>query len=1196
FVGIFFLYCLVFSGSQVAYGQTPAMPADPVRPVLNLQGPAGYTFALGFAGTPNRIYAAGTGKTVDLWDLERNPDGSIRTAVMAESIRWPVSRGNVGLVNAVALSAQGKWLAVGGSSTFGKNSDLAVFDIAANKLISALPESRLNPDPNGRTDTQAHFSQVSMVIRDLTASPSGVLLASSGSDGQAWLWRGGPNTLIHPQISGTQVQTSQAATAIYWPITFAGPAHVVFASTAAGKGNYRLRYHDVYSGKTDFFNRTVYRRAVTALAATPNGQFVVSADMDGQLVVNAGGRQWSTRIYEVANDDPRVAISDVAITADGQRVAVCGEAADGKSYIRILDTQTLDTLDAVESQSQLSSSENQFRHNAVAFDPPGRQLLVNNNENLTLLVWQLTDQQGNWLHKPLSQTQPFQISGRGSMVRSTAFLANRSRAEQGYAFSINTIANGEQIFDASEGRLGIPEQPKASLPLDDAFADGWKVQHSAPATNHQQKIWLKDGTGRTLERTFDVGFIGRYRGVHAFIPNDAGPPFAVAIAAQRTDLIHVLGLSDGLPILRTFRGHGGEPIGLSCSADGRYLLSTSRDCTVRIWSLERLNGSPVPTDQTIYGASLQVTPAGVVLRNVSRAGIAYARGLREGDVIQKITGTRTKTTPEEIHEFLLNGDPEPFFRELVVDFLRDHKPRQAKFFPAWEQLLTFVFDRTGEWAVFTAEGYFNASRAGQNLFGWQLNRGRNQSVRFEKAAALQKEFEKPDVIRKVLQVGNVPDTLAALNLPPEQNVAARIEELPEIQLSSAASFTPQPPGAQIEIRAKVTFTDALQEDDLELQATNNGRVLPEPVIERANDGSATFTWGLVSADQVHAVSVGYREKNKQVVDSRQSTRQLNFASTTMPQQEPGEMFLIGLSGTEYAAMPDLKYTTHDLDELQRRLKRFQYRRSSNCDAILKEHQITRESVRDAILTTLQTVRERQNSNDLIVFIAAGHGEVYNGEFCYIVPPAAIMGRPLTAQQEAGNYKLSIPWSMIARPLNEAPCHVLWVVDACHSGQAQTESAHKAAIRESAGIHAMRQVLWSSSPREESFENFMWQFESDQSGHGAFSLALLEALTGEVVFPAKWSSELRQFQEKKISGSLKINEQLKAESRYNQARIDAQALRQDRQLDFAEVAGYVTRRVQSLTQDSTPQTPIGFPTRYQPGISSAPSLVLEIFSD
>ncbi|MFM7058581.1 MAG: caspase family protein [Planctomycetota bacterium] len=1188
------------------------MPADPVRPVLNLQGPAGYTFALGFAGTSYRIYAAGTGKTVDLWDLERNPDGSIRTAVMAESIRWPVSRGNVGVVNAVALSAQGNWLAIGGSSTFGKNSDLAVFDIATNTLKSSLPESRANPDPNGRTDTLAHLSQQEEVIRDLAASPDGVLLASSGSDGQTWLWRGGQNRLIHPRIDGQRIQAPQPASAIAWPVTFAGPTRVLFASAAAEQGSYRVRYYDLRTGSTDFLNPAVYRRAVTALVSTPDGQTVVSADMDGQLVVNARGGQWSGRVCEVAVNDPRVAITDVAITGDGRYLAVCGEAAAGRSYVRILDARTLEELDVFESESQLSPSENLFRHHAIAFDPEGRQLLVNDNENLTLLVWQLTDKQGNWLDKPLSQTQPFQISGRGSMVLSTAFLTNRSRAEQGYAFSITTLANGEQIFDASEGRLGTPEQPKASLQLGDAFADGWKIQHFAPQTNNQQKICLTDGTGRTLERTLVAGFTGEYRGIHAFIPNNTGQPYAVAIAAQRSDLIHVLGLSAGLPILRTFRGHGGEPIGLSCSADGRYLLSTSRDCTVRIWSMERLDGSRVATDQTIYGASLQVTPAGVVLQNVTRAGIAYARGLREGDVIQKITGTRTKTTPEEIHEFLLTGEPEPFFRELVVDFVRNNQLKQAKFFPAWEQLLTFVFDRTGEWAVFTAEGYFNASRAGQNLFGWQLNRGRNQSVRFEKAAALQKEFEKPDVIRRVLQLGNVPDALAALNLPPDPNVIARIEELPEIQLSSPMAFSPQPPGARIEIRATVRFTDALKKDDLDLQATDNGRVLPEPDIQSSPDGSTTFTWGLVSAEQVHAVSVGYREKNRQVVDSRQSTRQLNVATTTRHSIEPGQMFLIGLAGTKYQAMPPLNYTTHDLDELQKWLKRLQYRRSSEFEATLKEHQITRESVQEAILKTLKKVGERQNPNDLIVFIAAGHGEVYNGEFCYIVPTAPIIARqqavPLTAKDETTNYNISIPWSSIARQLNKAPCHVLWAVDACHSGAAQSEAAHKAAIRESAGIHSMRQVLWSSSPDEKSLESTYWQFESADNGHGAFTLALLEALSGKVVLPAVTVDLLRQFRAEKTEITGPVKDALKREQQYELAMEDVKTLRKDGQLDFEEISSYVSRRVRVLStieesitlngervrRDRVRQNPGGFPTRIPPGISTAPSLVLEVF--
>ena len=75
-------------------------------------------------------------------------------------------------------------------------------------------------------------------------------------------------------------------------------------------------------------------------------------------------------------------------------------------------------------------------------------------------------------------------------------------------------------------------------------------------------------------------------------------------------------------------------------------------------------------------------------------------------------------------------------------------------------------DRHDDWVIFTPEGYFDASAAeGQFLFGWQLNRGRDQTPQFEPASHLQKVYERPGIINRILAAGNVADALAANERP-----------------------------------------------------------------------------------------------------------------------------------------------------------------------------------------------------------------------------------------------------------------------------------------------------------------------------------------------------------------------------------------------------------------------------------------------
>jgi WD40 repeat protein len=71
------------------------------------------------------------------------------------------------------------------------------------------------------------------------------------------------------------------------------------------------------------------------------------------------------------------------------------------------------------------------------------------------------------------------------------------------------------------------------------------------------------------------------------------------------------------------------------------------------------------------------------------------------------------------------------------------------------ELLLSFFEAGSEWIAWTPGGYYAASFAGENLMGWHLNRGPNQMAEYFSAARFHKSLYRPDIIRLVLEVGDV---------------------------------------------------------------------------------------------------------------------------------------------------------------------------------------------------------------------------------------------------------------------------------------------------------------------------------------------------------------------------------------------------------------------------------------------------------
>lgn len=77
-----------------------------------------------------------------------------------------------------------------------------------------------------------------------------------------------------------------------------------------------------------------------------------------------------------------------------------------------------------------------------------------------------------------------------------------------------------------------------------------------------------------------------------------------------------------------------------------------------------------------------------------------------------------------------------------------------------ELLLTLFTGNKGEWVAWTPQGYYSASTKGDQLIGWQINRGANQAADYASAQQLRRHFYRPDIIDNTLRLGSARQAVA----------------------------------------------------------------------------------------------------------------------------------------------------------------------------------------------------------------------------------------------------------------------------------------------------------------------------------------------------------------------------------------------------------------------------------------------------
>jgi WD40 repeat protein len=1035
---------------------------------INAGGHLGTVRALAFTPDSKRLCSAGTDKTVQVWNLSALRPGvefrDINRSLLRErSIRWQVARGPRGNIFALATAPEDSLLAMAGYGAMGSTGEILLVDPIDGSLKKVVEGHR-------------------QTVCTLAFSSNGLYLLSVDTDGESRLWRRGDwtSTVLYQndrKTYGDDRAKLVQGQPLLRPAVFLDSGEIVLPVLVSGpkaSPQWQLQRISVDDLKQFHTWGTQHVGIVTALAATPGGKRMASADLSGALYLwdlTGGG--------EPRRLAPGGIVRSLAFSPDGQTLVV-GTAASGpggKSELQVWN---------VRGERPLSRRVLSDHVHACAISPDGSRVAYVGGNRGEVFVDSLAPD------APVRPDPAITLRGTGRPILKVAFA--KDAALYRVAFGVepanrgfNDYAGLQETFDPSTGLgRGAPLQP-ADWQDAEFGAGRWRVKLLPGGASLQ--LFEADAPRGIVE--LDKEMQGQAR-CYCWVPGADGKPLAIAVGTDTQNGVYVFRLAAAgrCPLVRQFRGHQDFVTSVAISRDFRYLASGSADGTVQYWSLADL--SEGQTTWGRWGVRFEVVEGGLRAQDLNEAGPVFRRGLRAGDQITRIrwvesTGVREAEDPLGIARWL---EACPWDTQIEFSFSRRGADRPGfQLLPAWQTVASlFVSDRR-QWAFWTPEGYYDASDNGHTMFGWQINRGLRELPLFYRADQFRRTLERPDLMEQLLPAGSLEN---AFRLVKQAEPADASRVLPE-QIAAAPLveiLSPRPGELVAADVAKIRASVRLPADGKVVQArvfangvvAHERRTVDQRLDEQTSQRETIYEWTVAmprEEDELIQVFVG-TEAQTSSFERVAIKRSLPAA---VPQVERPRLFLLAVGVNDYqdTQIPALDYPVADAEAVVKALESEApglYRIMK--PIVLENEAVNRRNWAESFAALSRELKQTARPDDLLVIFMAGHGEIDEQTQTYhFICHDAQLDHLLDGSG-------TISWNDFAL-LADIPCRKLAMLDTCHSGAIQgVRQDQKLAIRQFQE-HVVF-TLAAAADNEGSQEKRSWS-------HGAFTKGLLDGLAG-----------------------------------------------------------------------------------------------------
>ncbi|QDV25550.1 caspase family protein [Aureliella helgolandensis] len=1001
--------------------------------------------ALEFDESGRNLFTAGEDKLVQHWQLTE--DGANSQWRHHATYRWQVQRAELGAI--LSLVNDGEELFLAGAGADGQQGEIVAVNTRTEAWLPPVVEAQ-----------SGHHSAI-LRMRLLTDTASRRLLAmdqqhgiavwqqsNAGDWGHRWLRKPSatenflygtfdtlsPNSLVvaadQPQwtIDVIDIDSGAITTRLQRNAPLVNQQSAAYALQLAAEHFLSTEGRTFTPSQLLPSIRDSQGTQVTCVAACNANRYVAAGDELGFLYVwNAQGNLALKAVASFGG----YRFESVTFSADGRYLAASAVSVRGDDSIvqvwRLNGAATPELVREFQRSAPIHGLE---------FSPNTEALVIGNGRKIELLA--------------IEREQALQVLPDREEIASPAQVV----FAQELPYRWRTQFEGQNVaFDGQKMKWIEAEgvQWRSTADRNQRFAaNSWSLAAQSNTPNAVPQDWVLRGDQRIGRLDLDAHYAVKPNSRverAAWIRDSEGQVSGVAVSLTGQNDIWVFSLpakdQNLCPLTRVFRGHEGAVESLDNSPDGLYLISSSADCTIRIWPLIGCVGqSTMQPPRATWGFQFAEVDGVVVAQNPCLTGPLYLKGLREGDRIKEISyeshqagGTLQRTTfkdPGKLIEFL----EKPRF-DLAVRFVFERGGVEVPGFQSyahWREIAAQVIAADREWAVWTPSGFYDASFNGNSLFGWQINRGLERKPDFYRADRFQAVLERPDLLRGLLESGSVEQ---AADLAGKQKIGF------EAVLQNSIALQPH-----IEILSP-TADQVIEGREITVQA--------EVVLQRGQElaTAKAFVSGVVaqhySESKAEVLADGRQKIRLQWQAVLPADKQLQFQVVCSTREKLVGTDLLQLSrphALKRVGKPKLYLLSAGVSEYRDsrvpNLELGAANASTFMNAILAKaaevYDVVPLSLTDANVTPTvwrSTVRQLKSKlehvrpDDLIVLFASGHGLVDEAtdQYYFITANARYNDLMRRNFQDCLSFRELMGWA-------DVPCRKIAILDTCHSGAIQ----------------------------------------------------------------------------------------------------------------------------------------------------------------